>query len=1030
MNYYHLQNKELENMNIIPNYHPQELYNGNQYQYQQRINNPQNYKPKIQNNLINSEFDYQQDFSQPKVSNEFFPYNNFINNPNNNKPNNNLINNNLIYQNYNQPNIYNQQKNSNYYLDPKRKKQEEYKIMLDQQRLQNYKIKEKNREIPNNNFINNNINQTTNKFITKPQMTEEESIKKKNKQMEYYETLKKQIEEKNRRKEMEKRREKEEDLKIEEKIKKLKIEEQQKEENLKKQQLLKKQKEQEELNITNTRNDLNQNFNNNFIDKIPNNNIYDNNFINQLEGKSYTSLNNNFENSSENNFYNQRMNHQNSQSQSLMSNLDTSISSNQNNFDNNNTNIKRNNFNRYQIEEYYKNFVQEQLGIINEYDEKLNDSYCNCNYNQLLNEKNEALKQIETSQNNFKNNTGIQPMNEQYNNRIANFLDMILEQKVKEIKGNNYNNNEINNTNINNSNNNNIQIKVDDNLNNQNFKSTGTFNLDENALSEKKNINEFGIDESQNEKDLIGCRYKSKYEELRESMINGDDISNELKTSMSLVGISKFVVQNKLFDKNKMNYNNDNDDNFNDLYVTWKEDNFNNNKISKNKSNDSNNKMSYKNDKISNNNIQIRESNENEFKIEEINNKDDIEENNNLNNNYIVGDSSDDININPHISSIRNKDNSLNNNMSLNNNTNLDDSYLNKINEQLEKKPQNIQLFNGEKNKVIFSIEGNNNQNNNNYNPSLGDNLDVINSNEDFLNVENINNDIIYQNNYATKDSQEVNNISNRNSIQTSSVKDSKHNSNILNFNKDIKVYESDENVVIGNMSINTISKNNSICNSKNISMNSNLKNNSTINNNLNFAGTGKTNSLMNNMKLNEVEEKDEEDIYESEFEKDKNTLINMEEEEKYEKEFNHGSNEIEKLEQENSNKNEVNLDDYKEIYESQKIQTQLNFFEDSIMENININKSKEHRVNLCDSNNNNILNKNSMNDTSNNFGQNNGIMGSSNYSNKTNKLKESKIINNNMISYEIEDSYGDNIIKNLDKFRRLALEESNLSQS
>ena len=96
MNYYHLQNKELENMNIIPNYHPQELYNGNQYQYQQRINNPQNYKPKIQNNLINSEFDYQQDFSQPKVSNEFFPYNNFINNPNNNKPNNKLINNNLI----------------------------------------------------------------------------------------------------------------------------------------------------------------------------------------------------------------------------------------------------------------------------------------------------------------------------------------------------------------------------------------------------------------------------------------------------------------------------------------------------------------------------------------------------------------------------------------------------------------------------------------------------------------------------------------------------------------------------------------------------------------------------------------------------------------------------------------------------------------------------------------------------------------------------------------------------------------------
>ena len=952
MKYYQLQNKELEN--IFPNSHPHDLYNQNHYQYKQNTNNPKNYEPKIQNNLINSEFNYQQDFSHPQVNNEFIPHNNFILNTNNNKPNNNLINNNLIYQNYNQP--YNLEQNINYYLNPKRKKQEEYKRMLDQQRLQNLNIKEKKREISNNNFINNNINETTNKYITKPQMTEEDRIKNKNKQKEYRESLKKQIEEKNRRKEMEKKREKEEDLKIEEKIKKLKFEEQLKEENFKKQQLLNKKKEQEGMNVINKRNDLNQIFNNNFINNIQNNNNYNNNFDNQLEGESYSSFNNKIENSSENNFYNQRVNHETSQSQSLMPTFDTSISSNQNNFDNNfnNSNIKKNNFNRYQLEEYYKNFVQEQLGIINEYEEKLNDSYYNFNYNQLLNEKKETLKQIETSQNNFKNNIGILPMKEQYNNCILNILDMILEQKVKEIKSNNYNNNEANNINVNSSNNNNIIIKVDDNaddnLNNQNFKSTGTFNLDEISLSEKKNINEFGIDESQNERDLIGCRYKSKYEELRESMINGNVISDELKTSMSLAGISKFVVQNKLIDNNKINYSNDDNDNdnFNELYVTWKGDNFNNNKISNNKIKDINsinNKMSNKNSiQIRNNNIQIRESN------------------------------------------------------------------------------------------TIFLVEDNNNQNNNNYNPSLGNNLSVINSNEDFLNVENINNDIIYQNNYTTKDSQEVNNIlnniSNNNSIQTSSAKDSKQNSNILNFNKDIKVYESDENVIIGNMSINTISKNNSICNSKNKSMNANLKNNSKNNNNLNFTGTGKTNSLMNDMKLNEVEEKDEEDIYESGFEKDKNTLKNMEEEEKYENEFDNGLNEIEKLEQENSNKNEVNLDDYKEIYESQKIQTQLNFLEDSIMENININKSKEHRVNLYDRNN-NIINKNSMNGTSNNFGQNNSVMGSSSFSNnKTNKFKESKIINNNMISYELEDSYGDKIIKNLDKFRRLALEESNLSQS
>ena len=61
-------------------------------------------------------------------------------------------------------------------------------------------------------------------------------------------------------------------------------------------------------------------------------------------------------------------------------------------------------------------------------------------------------------------------------------------------------------------------------------------------------------------------------------MINGDDISNELKTSMSLAGVSKFIVQNKLVDMNKNNNNYDNNNgNLNDLFVTWKEDNFDNN---------------------------------------------------------------------------------------------------------------------------------------------------------------------------------------------------------------------------------------------------------------------------------------------------------------------------------------------------------------------------------------------------------------------------------------------------------------------
>ena len=101
-------------------------------------------------------------------------------------------------------------------------------------------------------------------------------------------------------------------------------------------------------------------------------------------------------------------------------------------------------------------------------------------------------------------------------------------------------------------------------------------------------------------------------------------------------------------------------------------------------------------------------------------------------------------------------------------------------------------------------------------------------------------------------------------------------------------------------------------------------------------------------MKLNEVEEKEEEELYESEFKEEaKNELKNIEEEENYENEFeNEDPNEIKKLEeQEKSEKNKVNLDDYKEIHESQRIQTQLNFFEDSIMDNINIHKSRGHIV-------------------------------------------------------------------------------------
>ena len=84
-------------------------------------------------------------------------------------------------------------------------------------------------------------------------------------------------------------------------------------------------------------------------------------------------------------------------------------------------------------------------------------------------------------------------------------------------------------------------------------------------MTNDNNDNEFiPITESQINRNIIGCGYKSKYEELKNSMINGNEASQELRTSMSLEGFSKFVKQNKLIAKNeKMNANIIEQDNIN-----------------------------------------------------------------------------------------------------------------------------------------------------------------------------------------------------------------------------------------------------------------------------------------------------------------------------------------------------------------------------------------------------------------------------------------------------------------------------------
>ena len=108
-----------------------------------------------------------------------------------------------------------------------------------------------------------------------------------------------------------------------------------------------------------------------------------------------------------------------------------------------------------------------------------------------------------------------------------------------------------------------------------------------------------------------------------------------------------------------------------------------------------------------------------------------------------------------------------------------------------------------------------------------------------------------------------------------------------------------------------------------------------------------------------------------------------IEEEENYEKEFEQ-DNDLTKIEKKSYDN--INLNDYKEIRESQQFQNQLNFFE---------------------SNNN---------------------LGNSDIKKSKNEKSPKKNPNQLLVSESIRDSYGDDIINNLNKFRHLALEESTIN--
>ncbi len=144
---------------------------------------------------------------------------------------------------------------------------------------------------------------------------------------------------------------------------------------------------------------------------------------------------------------------------------------------------------------------------------------------------------------------------------------------------------------------------------------------------------------------------------------------------------------------------------------------------------------------------------------------------------------------------------------------------------------------------------------------------------------------------------------------------------------------------------------------------------------------------IQNNINQN-VNNETQTDIYN--FKKDYSRDISLEkiknkeefDEEKYENDFTTYNAILQNLEEGEEKNTIINLDDYKEIHESEQIQNKLNFFEDNNDDNL----KKKNKIPLK---------------------QNSDI---------NNSLKDSTLIN---------DSYGDKIINALNNFRKIALDDS-----
>ena len=976
-----------------------------------------------QNNIYNSNIN--QNNNSNNLNMGYNTINNNINNFNNNpyKVNNNLPSINSIQNNFIDNNFRTNTINGISEKELKLKKQEEYRKILDEQiqnsnqRKEQNKFQYKNYE-SSNSFLNYQDN--NNKTITKPYIDDKQKELERKKKMEYNEILRQQVEERKKREEMEKQKQKEEDIKFEVKIKQQLEERKIQEEYHKKLESLGKYNKNMESpdNImytnnpipknnpleqqlfsssppqnlymqntinTNNNNTINNNLNinnnqisfpNNYIQQQmfnqQNNNYSNNNNFNNQNEEKYNYMNNQTyqtNNNNNNNYYNQRP---------LTQNYHNTLNNNNNDFYNeipSNSNLN-NNFNRthstrnqtmniqnqqirtnnINIEELFEKYVNDCQNLISQYENTME----NFNYNpslkkdnndtikSLINEKDIISNKIQNGQNELKNYLGFNFNLNEFNMKISKYLTLVLDRKIREIQeiSKNYHKNKMYMNEY--LNENKSQRSKNKNLNIFNTQISTRKKENSNILNNKNQNTIDSLTTSQINKQIMGCQYRSKYEDLRKSVFKNDDLNQDLKESLS--GWSKLVtLQNESYIKNNPNANS------NSFYKTWRK------------------------------NKDIKSPEKNLEKIDEEKKENEI------------------------IYNIPQEDLLMSKKYIESNNVSRRDS--NRMNENIISQTQNTNMSNNNKNMNFNNsnyINNNNNENNdNNDNIRRSVNSSRMSNKDNNISMDQIESSIKNINNNLSKNNMSKNNYindNNNNNININTNNKSKKldpriSAKIMD-EKNLKISkeEKDKSVYfVGGQ------EQNSLMNNTNKIENSNMRISNELKNRKSFHGSPEN---INNMTRN-LNSKD--NIIINDLDDDScNIDINISKKDENEKFEIINNPDLEK------NKNKNNINNYKEIQESQKLQNQLNFFEDSMLENKVIKTSNKQKVRRPSS----PKGKNSQskkNEIDNNY--NNNI--------NNNELPADSLLSSKNLC---NDSYGDNIINDLNKFRKLALEESSIS--